>query len=179
MKKIDKDGLLLCDIQAKTFELSATAQETSSEVFIRRFMNSDAAKQLDNKAVLQSNIQAGDLLLLIDEEYGKSNYGSVKYTLNELYWIGYIYRYFAYTYEKTSLQVYKIIKPKELRGLFLPYHTMDPVQAIDRILESKGLVNDSVDEEQRQFAIFKRIREKDYIINGDKYETSDRDLREI
>ena len=167
MRKIDKDGLLLCDIQAKAFELSATTMETSSEIFIRRFMNSEVAKQLDNKAVLQSNMQAGDLLFLVDEEYGKSNYGSVKYTLNELYWIGYIYRYFAYTYEKTSLQVYKIIKPKELRGLFLPYHTMDPVQAIDRILESKGLVNDSVDEEQRQFAIFKRIREKDYIINGE------------
>lgn len=160
MKKIDKDGLLLCDIQAKAFELSATALETSSEVFIRRFMNSNAAKQLDNKALLQSNMQAGDLLILIDEEYGKSNYGSVKYTLNELYWIGYIYRYFAYTYEKTSLQVYKIIKPKELRGLFLPYHTMDPAQAIDRILESKGLAEGTVDEEQRQYEIFKRIREK-------------------
>ena len=145
MIKIDKDGLLLCDIQAKAFEMSASALETSSEVFIRRFMNSDAAKQLDNKAVLQSNMQAGDILILIEEEYGKSNYGSVKYTLNELYWIGYIYRYFAYTYEKTSLQVYKIIKPKELRGLFLPYHTMDPAQAIDRILESKGLANGAYD----------------------------------
>lgn len=160
MKRIDKDGLLLCDIQAKAFELSATALETSSEVFIRRFMNSNAAKQLDNKAVLQSNMQAGDLLILIDEEYGKSDYGSVKYTLNELYWIGYIYRYFAYTYEKTSLQVYRIIKPKELRGLFLPYHTMDPAQAIDRILESKGLAEGTVDAEQRQFEIFKRVREK-------------------
>lgn len=160
MKEIDKDGLLLCDIQAKAFELSASAMETSSEIFIRRFMYSAAAKQLDNKAVLQSNIQAGDLLLLIDEEYGRSNYGSVKYTLNELYWIGYIYRYFAYTYEKTSLQVYRIIKPKELRGLFLPYHTMDPAQAIDRILEAKGLANGNVNEEQRQFEIFKRIRKK-------------------
>ena len=84
MIKIDKDGLLLCDIQAKAFEMSASALETSSEVFIRRFMNSDAAKQLDNKAVLQSNMQAGDILILIEEEYGKSNYGSVKYTLNEL-----------------------------------------------------------------------------------------------
>ena len=158
MIKIDKDGLLLCDIQAKAFEMSASAFETSSEVFIRRFMNSDAAKQLDNKAVLQSNMQAGDILILIEEEYGKSNYGSVKYTLNELYWIGYIYRYFAYTYEKTSLQVYKIIKPKELRGLFLPYHTMDPAQAIDRILEAKGLANDDSYEEKRQFEILKRIR---------------------
>ena len=158
MKKIDKDGLLLCDMQAKAFELSVTAQDTSSEVFIRRFMNSEVAKQLDNMAVLESNIQAADLLKLIDEEYGKSNYGSVKYTTNELYWIGYIYRYYAYTYDKTSVQVYKVVKPKELRGLFLPYHTMDPAQAIDRMLEAKGLAISSVEEEKRQFEIFKRIR---------------------
>lgn len=30
-----------------------------------------------------------------------------------------------------------MVKPKELRGLFLPYHTMDPAQAIERILETK------------------------------------------
>ena len=149
MKKIDKDGLLLCDMQAKAFELSVTAQDTSSEVFIRRFMNSEVAKQLDNMAVLESNIQAADLLKLIDEEYGKSNYGSVKYTTNELYWIGYIYRYYAYTYDKTSVQVYKVVKPKELRGLFLPYHTMDPAQAIDRMLEAKGLAISSVEEEKK------------------------------
>ena len=158
MKKIDKDGLLLCDLQAKTFELSLSLQNTSSEIFIRRFMNSDIAKKMDNMAVLQTNIQAKDVLDLIDEEYGKSNYGSIKYTSNEMYWIGYIYRYFAYTYRKSSVQTYKIVKPKELRGLFLPYHTMDPAQAIDRILEAKGLVNDNIDEEKRQYEIYRKIR---------------------
>lgn len=158
MKKIDNDGLLLCEIQAKAFELSGVTQNTSSEIFIRRFMNSEVAKLLDNMSVLQTNTQAADLLDLIDEEYGKSEYGSIKYSPNELFWIGYIYRYYAYTYDKTSKQVYKTVKPKELRGLFLPYHTMDPAQAIDRILEAKGLANDDVDEEKRQFEIYKRIR---------------------
>lgn len=138
--------------------MSGIEQSTSSAVFIRRFMNSDAAKQMDNLAVLESNMQAADILKLIDEEYGKSEYGSVKYSLNELYWIRYIYRYYAYTYDKTSKQVYKIVKPKELRDLFLPYHTMDPAQAIDRILEAKGLVNTDDYEERRQFEIFKKIR---------------------
>ena len=158
MKKIDNDGLILCEIQAKAFELSGTAQNTSSAVFIRRFMNSDVARQLDNMSVLQSNAQPADILKLIDEEYGKSEYGSDKYSPDELYWIGYIYRYYAYTYDKTSRQVYRIVKPKELRDLFLPYHTMDPAQAIDRILEAKGLANDDACEEKRQFEIFKRIR---------------------
>ena len=85
--------------------------------FIRRFMRSRIAKRLDDGSVLESNIQAEDILQLVNEEYGFSNYGSVKYTYNEMYWIGYIYRYFVITYELTSMQVYKIVKPKELKGL--------------------------------------------------------------
>ena len=158
MKKIDKDGLILCDIQAKAFEISITAMNTSSEIFVRRFMNSKIAKEMDNLSVLQDNLQAKDILDRIDEEYGKSDYGSVKYTKNEMYWIGYIYRYYAYIYGKTSKQVYKIVKPKELRGLFLPYHTMDTAQAIDRIIEAKGIAIDSADEEKRQYEIYKCIR---------------------
>lgn len=160
MRKISKDGLLLCKLQAEAFENSTDKMNTSSEVFIRRFMKSDIAKRLDNESVLESNIQANDILELINEEYGVSNYGSVQYTRNEIYWIGYIYRYFAYTYEMTSAQVYKIVKPKELRGLFLPYHTMDPAQAIERILEAKGMITDEEEELKRQYEIFKRIRKE-------------------
>ena len=121
-------------------------------------MRSRIAKRLDDESVLESNIQAEDILQLVNEEYGFSNYGSVKYTRNEMYWIGYIYRYFSFTYDLSSSQVYKIIKPKELRGLFLAYHTMDPSQAIERILEAKGMFIDEETELQRQYDIFKRIR---------------------
>lgn len=107
---------------------------------------------------MQTNIQAKDILNMIEEEYGASKYGSVKYNLNELYWIGYLYRYFSYTYNMSSIQVYKIVKPKELRGLYLPYHTLDPNQAIERILESKNLLLDEKKELERQYEIFKRIR---------------------
>lgn len=160
MRKISKDGLLLCKLQAEAFENSIDKMDTSSEIFIRRFMKSGIAKRLDNESVLESNIQANDILELVNEEYGISNYGSVKYTRNEIYWIGYIYRYFAFTYELSSTQVYKIVKPKELRGLFLPYHTMDPAQAIERILEAKEMIVDEEAELKRQYEIFKRIRKE-------------------
>ena len=160
MRKISKDGLLLCKLQAEAFENSIDKMDTSSEIFIRRFMKSEIAKRLDNESVLESNIQANDILELINEEYGISNYGSVKYTRNEIYWIGYIYRYFASTYEMSSTQVYKIVKPKELRGLFLPYHTMDPAQAIERILEAKEMIVDEEAELKRQYEIFRRIRKE-------------------
>lgn len=158
MKKMNRDGLLLCELQAKAFENSIKKMDSSSEIFIRRFMRSRIAKRLDDESILDSNIQADDILDLVDEEYGISNYGSVKYTRNEMYWIGYIYRYFAITYELTSVQVYKIVKPRELRSLFLSYHTMDPSQAIERILEAKGLLTDEKSELERQYKIFRKIR---------------------
>ncbi len=96
-------------------------------------------KMMDNEGILQTNLQARDLIERVEEEYKPSNYGSVKYTKNEMYWIGYLYRYFSYTYELTSKRVYKIVKPKELREVFMPYHTFSPEQAIERILEAKGL----------------------------------------
>ena len=151
MKKIDRDGLLLCELQATAFENSIDKMDSSSEIFIRRFMKSNIAKRMDDKSVLDSNLQANDILQLVDEEYGVSHYGTVKYTHNEMYWIGYLYRYFAFTYELSSAQVYKIVKPKELRGLFLPYHTMDPAQAVERILEAKGMILDENRELERQY----------------------------
>ena len=51
MKAFDKDGLLLCNLQATTFEMSIETESISSEVFIRRFMNSQVAKDLDNDGI--------------------------------------------------------------------------------------------------------------------------------
>ncbi len=163
MKKMSKDGLLLCDLQAKTFERTVDLTTVSSEIFIRRFMNSKIAKAMDNESVLQTNMHEKDILFMIEEQYGKSQYGSVKYTHDEMFWIGYLYRYFSYAYELSSVQVYKIVKPKELRGLYLAYHTMDTSQAIERILEAKGLSLDDEAELKRQYDIYKRIRQKSSI----------------
>ena len=47
MKKSDRDSSILCEIQAKAFELSADMLDCSSEIFIRRFMNSEIARCMD------------------------------------------------------------------------------------------------------------------------------------
>lgn len=159
MKEMDKDGILLCELQAQTFEMSVEETQVSSDIFIRRFMNSKIAKMIDRETILETTIQPQDLLCEIEEQYGASKYGSVKYTRNEMYWIGYLYRYFSYTFEYSSVQVYKIIKGKELRELFLAYHTLDPAQAIERILEAKGILRDEDSEMKRQYDIFRKNRD--------------------
>ena len=73
MKKIDRDGLLLCELQATAFENSIDKMDSSSEIFIRRFMKSNIAKRMDDESILESNLQANDILQLVDEEYGVSH----------------------------------------------------------------------------------------------------------
>ena len=156
MRTIDNNGLVLCDLQSDLFEKSICL-DCSSEIFIRRFMNSKVAKQFDSTQVLDDTLTINNIFEELVNEYGDTSYGSVKYSKSELFWIGHIYRYFSYTYDISSKQVYKIVKPKELRSLFLAYHTFDTKQAIERILESKNIVLDK-DYTEVGIQILRRLR---------------------
>ena len=139
MRKIDEIGLKLCKMQAEVFSASVKETNCSSLIFMRRFMNSGVAQLMDLGGFLFEACDVNQILQEIETEFGESSYGKEKYSEAELYWIGYVYRYWSYTYQKTSKQVYKIIKPKELCSLYYPYHSLDPAQVIERILEAKDL----------------------------------------
>lgn len=172
MRKIDHDGLLLCKIQGAIFENSLKKTSTSSEIFIRRFMLSDIAKQFDSKAYLDGTLTKDEVFELIEEEYGESNYGKNKYNSEVLYWIGYLYRYFSYTYELTSKQVYRYVKPKELNGLYLAYHTLSCAQAIERILEAKNISFDVDEQNKRLLKIIKETRYKKEITMNSSFDNN-------
>ena len=155
MKDFDERGMKLCRMQARLFVLSASKLKCSSPVFMRRFMLSGVASRMDRDSFLYESCTEDRILQEIEEEFGPTNYGKEKYSTEELYWIGYLYRYWCYTYEKSSKQIYKIIKPNELRQLYYPYHSLDPSQAIERILESKALGNE--DYTRRGIEILRRI----------------------
>ena len=155
MRAFDETGLKLSRMQAELFVLSASKLECSSPIFLRRFMLSKVAARMDQDGFLYESCTIDGILQEIEEEFGATNYGKEKYSTEELYWIGYLYRYWCYTYEKSSKQVYKLMKPKELRGLYYPYHSLDPAQAIERILESKDLGEEDLT--QKGVAILRRI----------------------
>ena len=46
MREMDKDGLLLCEIQAKVFEKSIEQEQCSSGIFVRRYMNSKVCERI-------------------------------------------------------------------------------------------------------------------------------------
>ena len=136
MKKIDSLGLKICSYQAVLFENSIEKTECSSAIFIRRFMNSDIAKRMDSFGFIFDSLDVTDAISEVENQYGKSAYGTEKFSVEEMHWIGYIYRYWAYVTDKSSKQIYKIIKPEKMRKLYFPYHSLDPVQVIERIMES-------------------------------------------
>lgn len=140
MRDFDKDGRCLCEMQGQMFEESLKKYDTSSAIFIRRFMNSELAAYMDDPAFLDRPFNADDVYDLLDREYGKSSYGRLKYSGEELYWIGYVYRYWAYTYEWSSRKVYRVKNGPEMRSVYYPYHSLDPAAAIDRILGSEPVL---------------------------------------
>ena len=93
---------------------------------------------MDRRGFLLEACDATSILNEVDTQYGPTSYGKERYGREELYWLGYLYRYWTYTYEKSSKQVYKQMKSKDLRKLYYPYHSLDPAQTIERILESRG-----------------------------------------
>lgn len=141
-REMDQVGLLLCDVQGKIFEQSVTSEECSSSIFIRRYMNSKFVSRMDNLTFINESMTIEEIFEELDIEYGKTSYGKIKFSVNEMYWIGYIYRYLSYVYQIDSKNAYKIIKGTELRHLFFAYHSLDPMNAIDRILEAKSIVLD-------------------------------------
>ena len=155
MKEMDEMGLKICRAQANLFVASLTLTECSSAVFLRRFMNSSVAERMDKGFFLFEASSNDSVISEIDEEFGETNYGKVKFSENEMYWMGYLYRYWCYTYGKTSKQVYRIIKPTELRTLFFPYHSLDCSAAIERILEAKG--QNEEDSIEKGVAILRRL----------------------
>ena len=156
MREFDESGLKLCRYQGELFEMSLVKTQCSSPVFLRRFMYSKTAERMDRESFLFETLSIIDAIEEIEYEYGKTDYGQIKYSQEELYWMGYIYRYWAYTCEMSSKAVYRLVKPEELKKIYFPYHSLDPAQVIERIKESKGISEQ--DYIQKGVKILKRIR---------------------
>lgn len=147
MKKLDYNERKLCQMQGKLFEKSICKVQTSSLIFIRRFMLSDLAKSFDNKTYLIVSLDINDCFHEIEAEYGKSSYGKIKYNENEMYWIGYIYRAISFLYKLPSKRVFSLFNAKEIVKYYNIYHTFDIEQAAERMMENINYTKKNFDKE--------------------------------
>lgn len=159
MREFDEYGLKMCRFQGQLFLMSREKTACSTPVFLRRFMYSEVAVRMDGEGFLFESETQEDVFDEIEAEFGKSEYGRIKYDGEELYWIGYMYRYWCYTRRISSKALYKMIKPEELRKVYYPYHSLDPAQAIERIIEANGLGEE--DYIQKGVALLREILRRD------------------
>jgi len=128
---VDSIQLKLCDIQGRMFERSTAY---ASEGFIRDFMNSEVAGHLDSP---YNKLQWMGEEYLIDElkDEKKLDTDGEKYSPEVLYWIGYLYRYWACTRNESSRKIYRQAPAKTMKRNYLIFHTFDPDVAIDDLKE--------------------------------------------
>lgn len=168
MKQLDFNERKLCQIQGKIFEKSLDKVECSSLIFIRRFMLSSLAKTFDDYSYLVTSLDINDCFDEIENEYGKSSYGKIKYSLNEMFWIGYIYRALSIIYKLSSKKVFSLFNAKEIVKYYNIYHTFDIIQAAEKMMESINYK--PVDLQKDAYILLKKyiIREKLESMIGEK-----------
>ena len=164
--------LKLCQAQAKIFEASVTKAHYSSPIFIRRFTYSSIAKSFDEKVYLYRSDSIEEIFNIIDEEFGESQYGEIKYSPDQMFWIGYIYRCICIKYNLSSKGVYKLFNAKEIIKYYNIFHTFDIVDAAERMMESINYDNSS--NQEKAYKVAKRLfyREKLEDLLGKKVKVS-------
>ena len=124
----------LCDIQGRLFEL-ALKGGYDCPAFIKTFMNSHSAIALDDT---YDRLQwAGEEYILeeLNEESGGLKKAGETYSIEVMYWAGYLYRYWHYYTSESSKEIYKIADAKTINECWLGFHTLDIEMAIDDLKE--------------------------------------------
>lgn len=132
---MDELQLKLCDIQGRLFELSGEKQLPST-AFIKAFMASETAKELDSRYNRMQWMGEEYLLEEIMSSAADTFSGNGEVYQNEvLYWIGYIYRYWHYYTGESSARIMRQASPATMKRNYMMFHTMDPVLAIEDLKE--------------------------------------------
>ncbi len=152
MKKFDHNGLLVAEYQGKLFEKS-TELECSTAIFIRRFLHSDLVKKMDVNDPATLTLDVNEGIQSIQNQFGKSDYGKIKYSKSTMFWMGYMYRYISYTREVTTKFVMKLFPYKYLNDVYYSFHTQDPEWCVRSLLEMCGQSEDVFDNNLRLKAV--------------------------
>ena len=158
MKKFDHNGLLLAEYQGKLFEKSVDL-DCSTAVFLRRFLHSDFVKKMDKNDASSLTLDVNEGMQSIQNQFGKSDYGKVKYSKDALFWMGYMYRYISYTREIRTRFLMELLDYRQMNDVYYSFHTQDPEWCIQSLLEINHLTESVFDNNYR---LKKIIREKKY-----------------
>ena len=123
--------LQLCDIQGRLFKLTVRRGIGSAE-FIKVFMKSATAKALDST---YNRMQWAGEEYLLEEVVDEAGDGFEKlgevYAEEQIYWIGYIYRYWHYVTGESSKEIYKQAPVKTMKQNYARLYMRTPEEVIE------------------------------------------------
>lgn len=157
MREFDINGIRLAEYQANLFEKSVERFDCSTKIFLRRFLLSDILKTLDQNESAFISMTVDEALSNIEDAFGKTNYGKIKYSPDTMFWMGYLYRYISYTRDINTKLLFKFFKPELLNELYSVYHTQDMEWCIANLLELNDLTEDIFDKNKRLKEVIKRL----------------------
>lgn len=131
---LDSFQFQLCDIQGRLFELSVK-QGYDSAKFIKTFMTSRCASALDD---IYDRLQwAGEEYILeeLNDEVGGLLKSDNIFSIEVMFWTGYLYRYWHFYTGQSSKDIYTIADAEIMNSSWLGFHTLDNEMAIDNLIE--------------------------------------------
>ena len=129
---LDSLQLSLCDTQGQLFELSGK-YGYASKPFVRGFMESDVSKDMD-KAFHHTQWAGKEYILsrMKDEVQQELKQGAT-FDPEALFWMGYLYRFWHFYTGESSKEIYRQAPARAMNVAFLPYHSLRPEMAVDRL----------------------------------------------
>ena len=134
MANLNLEQRQLCDIQGRLFELALKNGYDCPE-FIQALMNSRTAAALDDT---YDRLQwAGEEYILeeLNDEVGGLKKAGILYSVEVMYWAGYLYRYWHYYTGESSKAIFQTAGAETLNDCWLGFHTLDVEMAIDDLKE--------------------------------------------
>ena len=125
----------LCDIQGRLFERSLK-KELDSIDFINKFMNSKTCEFMD---MSYDRLQwAGEEYVLenLMDEMAVNPAGDI-FSKEEMFWAGYVYRYWHLLTGESSRDIYIQADAKRMKDCYIGFHSLDVTMAIDNLKEIK------------------------------------------
>lgn len=149
MKQLDSNGLRLCEYQGKLFERSFDYFKCSSAIFLRRFYYSNLLKKLDKNNSSIVVLDANEGLEEIENQFGKTSYGTIKMPKEVLFWMGYFYRYISYTRKVNTQFLFNTFSYEKIYELYQVYHTQDFEWCLKSLLDLYNLTEKYFDPNYR------------------------------
>ncbi|MCD8293794.1 MAG: hypothetical protein LUE27_00900 [Clostridia bacterium] len=125
----------LCEMQAELFQLSVEKGYDSRD-FIEGFMKSNVAKGLDSEFSHTQWVGSAYLMDRLEKEDSQYIHPGECYSMAQMEWIGYLYRYWHFYTGESSKEIYRQANAQTMRTVYLGYHTLSNELAIIKLKET-------------------------------------------